>query len=175
MPDTTDYRVWQLPAHVDTDALAPGPYMQLGIEGIAPHCLEQLMPTFAQSVQPGDIIAAGSNFGVGSSREQAAQVLRHLGVQAVLAPSFAGLFYRNAINLGLMVLVCPQADQIRSDQRVHLNLETSVAHVFDSQKQPVDQIPFEPLPDFLHDIIKSGGLLAQLKTRLASQSDEYKP
>ena len=99
-------RIWRFGDGIDTDAMAPGQYMKLPIEELARHCLEGVRPEFAASVRPGDVIVAGANFGVGSSREQAPQALATLGVAGVVAVSFAGLFYRNAINLGLPVLVC---------------------------------------------------------------------
>jgi len=85
-------RVWRLGADVDTDVLAPGAYMKHGLDIIAVHCLESLRPEFASQVKPGDVVVAGPNFGIGSSREQAAAALRHLGIAAVIAPSFGGLF-----------------------------------------------------------------------------------
>ena len=106
------HRAWKLGADVDTDALAPGAWMQHGVDVIARHCLESLRPDFAPGVRPGDVVVAGPNFGIGSSREQAAAALRHLGVAAVIAPSFAGLFFRNAFNLGLLLLTCPGAERI---------------------------------------------------------------
>ena len=87
-----DARVWRLGADVDTDALAPGHAMKHGIDVIAKHCLESVRPDFASAVRPGDVIVAGANFGIGSSREQAAAVLVELGVAAVIAPSLAAFF-----------------------------------------------------------------------------------
>ncbi|MBL8671705.1 MAG: 3-isopropylmalate dehydratase, partial [Alphaproteobacteria bacterium] len=107
--------------NVDTDALAPGTYMKRPIEEQAQHCLESLDPAFAKAVRPGDVVAAGRAFGIGSSREQAAQALRHLGVQAVVAKSFGGIFYRNALNLGLLVVACAEVDQIRAGDRVSVD------------------------------------------------------
>ena len=92
--------------NIDTDLLAPGAYMKGSIEQLAPHCLEALDADFARAVRPGDILVAGDNFGIGSSREQAVHALRHLGIRVVLARSFGRIFYRNAMNLGLPVLVC---------------------------------------------------------------------
>jgi 3-isopropylmalate dehydratase small subunit len=106
-------KAWVFGDNVDTDVLAPGRYMKLPIEEIAKHCLEAIDSSFAASVQPGDIVVAGRNFGAGSSREQAPAALRHLGVAALVAESFAGLFYRNALNLGLLALVCAGAKRIR--------------------------------------------------------------
>ncbi len=102
-------RAWRLPAEVDTDQLAPGATMKHGLEVTARHCLEALRPEFAREVRHGDVIVAGADFGIGSSREQAASVLVHLGVKAVIAPSFAGLYFRNAFNVGLLLLTCPEA------------------------------------------------------------------
>src|SRR6476660_5790856 len=115
------HKVWKLGADIDTDQLAPGAYMKLGIEGIAPHCLERVRPEFFAAVRPGDVIAAGPNFGIGSSREQAAGALVHLGVRAVIAPSFSGLFFRNAFNLGLLLLTCREAQALREGDAVALD------------------------------------------------------
>ena len=109
------HKVWKLGDDIDTDVLAPGAYMKLGIEGIAPHCLESVRPEFAAAVRPGDVVVAGANFGIGSSREQAAGALVHLGVRAVIAPSFSGLYFRNAFNLGLLLLTCPRARRSSSN------------------------------------------------------------
>ena len=97
---------------INTDMLAPGIYMKHPIATIAQHCLESVDPDFARTVRPGDVVVAGQGFGIGSSREQAAEALKHLGVAAVLARSYGGIFYRNALNFGLPVLVCAEVDQI---------------------------------------------------------------
>src|SRR3989338_8190708 len=103
-PSATSHRVWKLGAEIDTDVLAPGHAMKHGIDRIATYCLESVRPEFAGLVRPGDVIVAGPNFGIGSSREQAAAVLVKLGVAAVIAPSFSGLYFRNAFNVGLLLL-----------------------------------------------------------------------
>lgn len=155
------HRVWKLGADIDTDALAPGAYMKLGIEGIAPHCLERVRPEFAAAVRPGDVLAAGPNFGIGSSREQAPAALVRLGVAAVIAPSFSGLFFRNAFNVGLLLLTTPQAEQLQEGELVALDLQaltvTSSTGVC---------MACEPIPDFLLDMVAAGGLLNQLKKKL---------
>jgi 3-isopropylmalate/(R)-2-methylmalate dehydratase small subunit len=156
----TSHRVWRLGADVDTDALAPGAWMQHGIDVIAHHCLEALRPEFAGEVRPGDVIVAGPNFGIGSSREQAAAALRHLGVAAVIAPSFSGLFFRNAFNLGLLLLTCPGCEGIREAERV----------CFDGRAGTVTRedgtvLPANPIPAFLLDMVEAGGLLLQLQHR----------
>lgn len=162
-PDGDGGRVWKLPDDVDTDALAPGKAMAHGLPGIAPHCLGTLRPEFARGVRAGDLIVAGERFGIGSSREQAAAVLRHLGVAAVLAPGFAGLFHRNAINLGLPVLVCPHADALRDGERVRLDL--AGARIL--RLAGGEPVACEPLPPFLLAMIEAGGLLPLLRARLA--------
>ena len=108
--------------NIDTDVLAPGRYMKGPVEELARHCLEAVAPDFAKDVRPGDVVVAGRNFGIGSSREQAAQALKVLGVSAVVAKSFGGIFLRNALNLGLPVLVCEMTHDIRADDRITLDL-----------------------------------------------------
>ena len=108
----TLHKVWTLGADIDTDQLAPGAYMKLGIADIAQHCLEGVRPEFASQARAGDVIAAGPNFGIGSSREQAAGALVQLSIKAVIAPSYGGLYFRNAFNLGLLLLTCPRAQAV---------------------------------------------------------------
>ena len=154
------HRVWKFGSDIDTDALAPGAYMKLGIEGIAPHCLEAVRPEFAAQVQPGAVIAAGSNFGIGSSREQAVAALVHLGVKAVIAPSFSGLFFRNAFNLGLLLLTTPDAEQLAEAEQVELDLQTLTL-----RRPTGQQLVCQPIPGFLLDMVAAGGLMNQLRKR----------
>ncbi len=155
------HKVWRLGDDVDTDALAPGAYMQHGIDVISQHCLEHLLPTFAQGVRPGDVIVAGRNFGIGSSREQAAAVLVHLGVAAVIAPSYGGLFFRNAFNLGLVLLTCSQPEYLTDEEELCL-VEPELA----LRTRSGTELPCEPVPAFLLQMARAGGLLASLKQRL---------
>ena len=115
-------RTWVFGDDINTDLLAPGAYMKFGIEEIARHCMEAVDPSFAARVRPGDIVIGGRNFGAGSSREQAVEVLRHLGVSAVVAPSFAGLFYRNGFNLGLPLLTCASLPPIAAGLRARCEI-----------------------------------------------------
>ena len=154
------HRVWKFGPDIDTDALAPGAYMKLGIEGIAPHCLEAVRPEFAGEVQPGAVIAAGPNFGIGSSREQAVAALVHLGVKAVIAPSFSGLFFRNAFNLGLLLLTTPEAEQLAEAEQVELDLQTLTL-----RRPSGQQLVCQPIPGFLLDMVAAGGLMNQLRLR----------
>ena len=158
-----EYRkVWRVGANIDTDALAPGAYMKHGIEVIAAHCLEVQRPDFASAVKPGDVLVAGPNFGIGSSREQAAGALKQLGIAAVIAPSYSGLFFRNAFNLGLLLLTCPEAETLQENARVQLDLkeqpEVKTAH---------GQILIcHSVPSFLMDMVRAGGLVNVLKQRM---------
>lgn len=156
----TSHKVWKLGADIDTDVLAPGAYMKLGVGGIAEHCLESMRPEFASTVRPGDIVAAGPNFGIGSSREQAAGVLVHLGVRAVVAPSFSGLYFRNAFNLGLLLLTCAQAGQLQDGESVALDMEALAVVRADGTRLPCD-----PIPAFLLEMVAAGGLLNQLRRK----------
>jgi 3-isopropylmalate/(R)-2-methylmalate dehydratase small subunit len=157
-------RIWRFGDGIDTDAMAPGQYMKLPIEQIAEHCMEVVRPGFAAAVRPGDVVVAGANFGIGSSREQAPQALVTLGVAGVVAASFAGLFYRNAINLGLPVLVCRDLEGLEDGAvasldaaAARLTLENGVA------------VELEPMPRFLLDIVEAGGLIPHLKETLRRQ------
>ena len=163
---TASHKVWKLGADIDTDQLAPGAYMKLGLADIAQHCLEGVRPEFASQVQAGDVIAAGPNFGIGSSREQAAGALVQLGVKAVIAPSYSGLYFRNAFNLGLLLLTCPQAQQLEEGERIALDLAGRAVVRANGQRLACD-----PIPDFLLDMVRAGGLLPQLKKRLQASKE----
>ncbi len=153
-------KFWHLGDDVDTDALAPGAYMQHGIEVIAAHCLENRAPDFALKVQRGDVIVAGKNFGIGSSREQAAAALVHLGLEAVIAPSFGGLFFRNAFNLGLLLLTCPDSAALKDHERLGIVEPELALALPDGSVAGCDAVP-----DFLLHMARSGGLMASLKQR----------
>ncbi len=169
-PAAASHRVWRLGADIDTDLLAPGAYMKLGIEGIAPHCLEALRPEFAREVRAGHVIAAGPGFGIGSSREQAAGALRHLGVAAVIAPSYSGLFFRNAYNLGLLLLTCREAETLAEGEAVRLDLHTGGAPEVVAASGR--RLACEPVPDFLHAMVNAGGLFNLLRERIPSKTPE---
>jgi len=157
-------RTWRLPADIDTDQLAPGHTMKHGVDVVARHCLESVRPEFAADVRRGDVLVAGPGFGIGSSREQAASVLVHLGVAAVVAPSYAGLFFRNAFNVGLLLLTCAEA----------LAIDDGEAIVFDARAGRVIRadgrvLACDPIPRFLLDMVEAGGLLPQLQRRLEAK------
>ncbi len=156
-------RVWKLGDDIDTDVLAPGTYMKLEIDQLARHCLESTRADFAANVQSGDVIVAGKNFGIGSSREQAASVLVHLGIAAVIAPSYSGLYFRNAFNVGLLLLTCDQADQICDGQSIELLEGHPYRLGFNGLGLGVREFACEQIPQFLLDRVHAGGLLNQLK------------
>ena len=157
-------RAWKLGDNLDTDVLAPGKYMKFAIEEIATHCLESVVPEFAATVQPGDVVVGGRNFGVGSSREQAPQALKVLGVAAVIAESYAGLFYRNALNLGLAVVVSRDAARIADGDRVSVDPERGVITVENALGS--QQLTCEPVPAFLMEMVRAGGLVPHLEKKL---------
>lgn len=157
------HKVWHFGNDVDTDALAPGAYMQHGIEVIAAHCLENLDPSFAGGVRPGDVLVAGKNFGIGSSREQAAAALVHLGVRAVIAQSYGGLFFRNAFNLGLTLLTCSETPSLQHADRIGIVIPGIFLTLPSGQ-----QLPCDPVPDFLLQMAQAGGLVPNLRQRLAT-------
>ena len=154
-------KAWRIGTDVDTDQLAPGSVMQFGIEVIARHCLQALRPEFASGVQRGDVLVAGGNFGIGSSREQAASALVHLGVAAVIAPSYNGLYFRNAFNVGLLLITCADAEQISEGENI--SIDARAGHVTRSNGQ---RLACAAIPTFLLEMVEAGGLLPQLKRRM---------
>jgi 3-isopropylmalate/(R)-2-methylmalate dehydratase small subunit len=154
-------RTWRLPADVDTDQLAPGHAMKHGLELIARHCLESVRPEFAQQAKRGDVIVAGANFGIGSSREQAASVLVHLGIAAVIAPSFSGLYHRNAFNVGLLLLTCPEAEEIDDGETIEFDARSATV-----RRAHGPTLGCKPIPKLLLDLVEAGGLMNQLKRRM---------
>ncbi len=149
---------------IDTDVLAPGPYMRSSIKVLASHCLEAIDPDFASEVRPGDVIVAGDSFGIGSSREQAVQALTTLGVGALLAKSFARIFYRNALNLGMPALVCPGLEAKRGD-----DIEVRLAEGIVINHTLGREFPCEKMPAELLEVVAVGGLMPWLERKLARE------
>lgn len=161
----TGHRVWRFGDNIDTDVLAPGIYMKKPIAELAVHCLEAVEPRFAKEVRPGDIVVGGRGFGVGSSREQAVQVLLELGVEAVLATSFGGIFYRNALNYGLLALASRDIDRIHPNDRIVV--DGAAGTVIDETTG--ERLTCEKLPPHLQAMIADGGLVPHLEKRFARQ------
>ncbi len=168
------HRVWRVGEKVDTDALAPGAYMKLDLPELATHTLEGRYPGLAAKMGKGDVIVAGHGFGIGSSREQAVGVLVQLGIAAVIAPSFSGLYFRNAFNLGLLAIVCPEAESIPEGAYIEIDTDAAQLRVFENDDSDVSTLSrtlnFQKIPSFLVEMAQAGGLLAQLQKKLATTS-----
>ena len=154
---------------VDTDVIIPARYLNSSDHAhLAAHAMEDLAPTFHERVQPGDIVVAEENFGCGSSREHAPVALKAAGVSCVIAKSFARIFYRNAINVGLAIMECPEAvDAIADGARVAVDTETGTITNLDTGAT----FTAEPFPPFIAEIIEAGGLVERTKQRFAQTAD----
>ncbi len=153
-------RAWKFGDDVSTDHIAPGRFYHLRskLEELAKYALVDAREEFPREVKPGDFVVAGNNFGLGSSREHAAIVIKLAGVKAVFAKSFARIFYRNAINVGLPALVC-NTDEIQDGDRLILDIENSVV----SNETNGKRIECQPIPPFMREILDSGGLAHYIK------------
>ena len=149
---------------IDTDVLAPGPYMREPLSVLASHCLEAVDPDFARDVRRGDIVVGGESFGIGSSREQAVQALAELGVGAIVAKSFARIFYRNALNLGVPALVCAGLEATRGDELEVRPVEGRIINHSTGREFACEKIPTE-----LMEIVAGGGLMPWLERKLAAE------
>ena len=160
-------KVWKYGDDVNTDVIFPGKYTYTLMEPseMAKHALEALDPEFVLMVKPGDVIVAGKNFGCGSSREQAAACLKAAGVQAVIAKSFARIYFRNAINLGLPVLQSEEAsDNLRAGDEVEIDFAGGTIMAGEKTYK------FPPLPDSVIGILEAGGLIEYTKKKLQNQA-----
>lgn len=160
-------KIWIFGDDIDTDALAPGAYMKGSLADLAAHCLEDVDPAFASGVARGDVIVAGRNFGVGSSREQAAEALKHLGLAAVIAESFAGIFYRNALNLGLPVLTFAPDESARPKAGEALGVNPATGTL---TRADGTTLCCEPIPPDLWVMVQAGGLVPHLEQRFRKAS-----
>ena len=147
--------------NIDTDVIIPARYLNTQSPAeLAAHCMEDIDKTFITRVQPGDIMVGGANFGCGSSREHAPVAIKAAGISCVIAESFARIFYRNAINIGLPILECPAAGKaIAAGDTVSIDFDTGVI-TDETTGQTFEAAPFPP---FIQDIIKKGGLMNSLK------------
>ena len=153
-------RAWEFGDHISTDLIAPGRYFHLrsNLPELAKHVLEDARPEFASQVKPGDFIAVGENFGLGSSREHAPRIIKLAGVRVVMAKSFARIFFRNCINIGLPVVIC-DTRMIDDGDGVEVDLERG--EVRNTTKNL--QIEFTPLPEIMTKILRDGGLVEHIK------------
>ncbi len=157
----TQGRVFKYPDNVDTDVIIPARYLNTSNAAeLAQHCMEDIDPSFVGRVSAGDVIVAGWNFGCGSSREHAPLVIKTCGTGCVIAKSFARIFYRNAINIGLPILECEQAaEEITAGDEVRVDFDTGEISDITTGKTYKAQ----PFPPFIQNIIRCGGLLKSLK------------
>ena len=159
-------RAWVYGDDINTDLLAPAAYLKGSMQELAGHCLEDLDADFAASVREGDVFVAGENLGIGSSREQAPEALQILGIRTVLAKSFGRIFYRNALNLGMPTLACPQADRIRKGDELRVDITTGMVHNLSTG----EALTCESLPRHLLEMLGDGGLIPHLKKKLLRRS-----
>ncbi len=151
-------RVWKFGDNIDTDAIIPGRFLIFNDpKDLAMHAFEGTRDEFARDVREGDVVVGGRNFGCGSSREHAPLALLGCGVHVVIARSFARIFYRNAISVGLLPLVCADAERIRDGDRISVDLEKGMVEANGSRYR------VDPIPSFLQEIIYAGGLVAYAK------------
>lgn len=145
---------------ISTDHIAPGRLFHLrsNLPELAKHVLEDADPEFASKMSKGDFVVAGNNFGLGSSREHAPQIIKIAGVGAVLAKSFARIFYRNAINIGLLLIEC-DIDNIDAGDLLEIDVKQGFVH----NKTKNLKMPFTPLPDVMIKLLNEGGLIEHLK------------
>ena len=160
----TTHRIWKYGDNVNTDVIFPGKYtytINLDPTELAKHALEDLDPSFAGNVQAGDVIVAGRNWGNGSSREQAVTCLVHAGVKAVIATSFARIYFRNAINNGLLMIQCPEIIPVIKDRGDTLSIDIEES-VISYQGQ---EFAFPRLPDVVQNIVNAGGIIPYLQNQ----------
>ncbi len=161
-------RVYKFGDNINTDVIYPGKYLSITTdrEEMAKHCFETVYPEFLEKANKGDIIVAGKNFGCGSSREQAATCLKYFGISAIVAESFARIFYRNAINLGLPVIVAPDAcKKIAQNDTVEIDLQNGIIKNMKNNETTTAT----PLPQFILRIISDGGLIPYLRKKLGME------
>jgi len=153
-------KVFKYGNNIDTDVIIPARYLNTSDHAeLASHCMEDIDKDFVNQVQAGDIMVAGDNFGCGSSREHAPIAIKAAGVSCVIAKTFARIFYRNAINIGLPILECPEAaDAIAAGDEVEVDFSKGEIHDI-TTGQTFNAVPF---PDFIREIIDAGGLLASI-------------
>lgn len=162
-------KVYKFKDNINTDVIYPGKYLSITTdrEEMARHCFEAVYPEFLKNAKPGDIIVAGKNFGCGSSREQAATCLKYFGIVAIVAESCARIFYRNAINLGLPVLIAPDITQkINHNDNIEIDLETGII----KNMRTNEVMRAATLPPFILKIINEGGFIPYLRKKLGIEN-----
>jgi 3-isopropylmalate/(R)-2-methylmalate dehydratase small subunit len=157
--------VWKFGTDIDTDAIIPGRYLILNTpEELAQHAFEGVRPEFASVVEPGNIIIGGNNFGCGSSREHAPLALKGVKVKCIIAKSFARIFFRNSINIGLPLLECPDTDRIDEGDEIEVDFASGMI----TNKTKGETYSATPMPDFLQGIVDAGGLIEYTRQQVSA-------
>lgn len=159
-------KVFKFGDDIDTDAIIPARHMNTSVpEELAQHCMEDADPEFVHKMEKGDIIVAGKNFGCGSSREHAPIAIKYAGVSCVIAKSFARIFYRNAINIGLPIFESPEAaEALAEGHRVRVDADTGVI----TNLTTGETYRAKPFPEFMQQLIEAGGLMAYVKEKVSN-------
>ncbi|KEA46615.1 3-isopropylmalate dehydratase small subunit [Campylobacter mucosalis] len=156
-------KVWKFGDNIDTDIIIAARYLNTSDENeLAKHIMEDADPTFSKKIANGDIIVAGENFGCGSSREHAPLALKAAGIGAVIAKSFARIFYRNSFNTGLLILEIKETDEINEGDELGIDIDAGVIKNFTTKKE----YKFNAIPPFMQELIKAGGLIQYAKENL---------
>lgn len=157
--------VWKFGNDIDTDAIIPGRYLILNTpEELARHAFEGVRPEFASVVEPGNIIIGGNNFGCGSSREHAPLALKGVKIKCIIAKSFARIFFRNSINIGLPLLECPDTDRIDEGDEIEVDFASGMI----INKTKGETYSATPMPDFLQGIVDAGGLIEYTRQQVSA-------
>ncbi|MDN3510326.1 MAG: 3-isopropylmalate dehydratase small subunit [Candidatus Jettenia sp. CY-1] len=161
---------WKFGDNINTDEIIPARYLNtINTKELASHCMEDIDPNFIKKAKGGDVIVAGDNFGCGSSREHAPIAIKAAGISCVIAKSFARIFFRNAINIGLPIFECPEAvEQIQEGDEIEIDLATAEILNHTSKKK----FKFEPFPQEMQEIIQAGGLMNFVKKNIAHSKNE---
>ena len=157
---------WKLGDHVDTDVIIPARYLVTADAKIlAPHCFEDLDPTLAAKIRPGDILVAGENFGQGSSREHAPIAIKGLGISCIVARSYARIFYRNAFNIGLPLLECEDLHAV-TESGDHLTVDNETGRISNDAHGTTHTAA--PLPEFMRRLVAAGGIIPYVRQKMQS-------
>lgn len=156
-------KVWKFGDNIDTDVIIAARYLNTSDEKfLASHVMEDIDPNFVKKISIGDVIVAGENFGCGSSREHAPIAIKSAGICAVIAKSFARIFYRNSFNMGLLILECNETDEINEGDELKIDVNQGTISNLTQNKT----YKFQPIPPFMQELIKSGGLIEYAKTKI---------
>ncbi len=164
-----DGKVWTFGKDIDTDLIIAARYLNTSVpEELAKHVMEDADPEFVNKMSPGDIIVADENFGCGSSREHAPIALKAAGVAAIIAPTFARIFYRNAFNMGLPIFELPESMEIKEGEAVSVDMDAGTV----TNKTTGKTYAFAPIPEFMQELLNSGGLMNYAQDEINSRGNK---